>query len=88
VIPETTALSENLTGDKVKLTVVYYDSPLYNFVIARMMRIFQDNDVLDNFMFEKITTLEELQGRLLAGDYDILVSTVDMGTKKDLTKLF
>jgi hypothetical protein len=46
-----------------------------------MQRIFQDNDVLDNFTFEKITTPEELQGRLLAGDYDILVSVVDMGAK-------
>ncbi|MFA7717809.1 MAG: hypothetical protein WC875_03785, partial [Candidatus Absconditabacterales bacterium] len=88
VIPETTPLIESQTGDKIKLTVIYYDSPLYNFVVARMMRIFKDYDVLDNFIFEKITTPEELQGRLLAGDYDILLSTVDMGAKKDLTKLF
>ena len=77
------------TGEnKVKLTVIYYDSPLYNFVVERMQRIFENAGIADNFTFEKIATPEELQGRLIVGDYDILVSSVDMGAKKDLTKLF
>ena len=73
---------------KIQLRVLYYDSPLYNFVVERMKNIFRQQQVIDNFTFEKITTPEELQGRLLAGDYDILVSVVDMGDKKDFTKLF
>jgi len=32
--------------------------------------------------------LEELEGRLLLGDYDIIINTIDMGLKKDITKLF
>lgn len=73
---------------KIQLRVLYYDSPLYNFVVERMKNIFKQAEVIDNFTFEKITTPEELQGRLLAGDYDVLVSVVDMGEKKDFTKLF
>jgi len=53
-----------------------------------MQNIFRQFDVLDNFIFQKITTPEELQGRLFAGDYDILVSVVDVGVKKDFTNLF
>lgn len=71
-------LSEEGSGQKAQLTVIYYDSPLYNFVVERMQNIFRQFDVLDNFVFEKITTPEELQGRLFAGDYDILVSVVDV----------
>ncbi|MEI7562172.1 MAG: hypothetical protein WCJ39_00105 [bacterium] len=48
------------------MRVLYYDSPLYNFVVDRMQNIFRQAQVIDNFTFEKITTPEELQGRLLA----------------------
>jgi len=78
---ESTANSGTTTdssGKKVQLTVIYYDSPLYQFVVERMQNIFRQQDILDNFVFQKITTPEELQGRLFAGDYDILVSVVDM----------
>jgi hypothetical protein len=75
------------SAKKVQLTVIYYDSPLYNFVVERMQNIFRKADISDNFVFQKITTPEELQGRLFAGDYDVLVSVVDMWAKKDFTKL-
>jgi hypothetical protein len=76
------------TEQKIQLRVIYFDSPLYNFVAERMKNIFRQGQVIDNFTFEKIATSEELQGRLLAGDYDILISVVDMGEKKDFTNLF
>lgn len=75
------------TGQTVKLTVIYYDSPVYNFVVERLQTIFRNADILNNFDFQKITTPEELQGRLFAKDYDVLVSVVDMWAKKDFTKI-
>ncbi|MEI8091038.1 MAG: hypothetical protein WCG98_02035 [bacterium] len=66
------------SASKIKLSVIYYDSPLYNFIVERMKNIFKQFGIADNFTFEKMTTAEELQGRLFAGDYDILVSVVDM----------
>ncbi|MEI7919373.1 MAG: hypothetical protein WCH65_04145 [bacterium] len=53
-----------------------------------MQNIFKDAGIGENFVFEKIATAQELQGRLMVGNYDLLVNTVDMGLKKDLTKLF
>lgn len=86
--PATNIDTEVSSGQKVQLTVIYYDSPLYNFVVERMQNIFRQFDIGDNFVFQKITTPEELQGRLFAGDYDILVSVVDVWAKKDFTNLF
>lgn len=91
ILPTTTAIADEVSGNiqnKVLLTVIYYDSPLYNFIIERMQNIFRSNGIIDNFSFEKIATPEELQGRLFAGDYDILVSVADMGETKNFTKLF
>jgi hypothetical protein len=56
--------------------------------MTRMQKIFNDADIGQNFTFEKITTPQELQWRLMVGDYDLLINTVDMWLKKDLTKLF
>jgi hypothetical protein len=53
-----------------------------------MQDIFQQANITENFEFKKIATPEELQGKLMVGDYDILISAVDMGLKQDLTKLF
>jgi hypothetical protein len=86
VVPETQL--EETAIEPVKLTIVYYSNYINDFVVARLQRIFQDANISENFVFEKITTPQELQGRLMVGDYDLLVNTVDMGLKKDLTKLF
>lgn len=86
VIPEIQA--EVTTWEPVKLTVVYYGNAINDFVVARLKKIFADANVTENFVFEKIATTQELQWRLAVGDYDLLISSVDMGLKKDLTKLF
>lgn len=86
VIPE--AQTEVIIGEPVKFTVVYYSSYINDFVVARLQTIFKEANISENFVFEKITTPQELQWRLLVGDYDLLINTVDMGLKKDLTKLF
>jgi len=86
VIPE--IQPEEMAGKPVKLTVVYYSNYINDFVVARLQKIFQDANISENFVFEKITTPQELQWRLMAGNYDLLINTVDMWLKKDLTKLF
>lgn len=79
---------EDYEGQPVKLTVIYYSNYINDFVVARMQDIFQQANITENFEFKKIATPEELQGKLMVGDYDILISAVDMGLKQDLTKLF
>ncbi len=72
----------------VKLTIIYYSNDINTFVIDRLKTIFTEADISENFIFEEIHTPEQLQGKLLVGDYDILINTVDMWLRKDLTKLF
>lgn len=76
------------TWAPVKLNVVYYSNGVNDFVVKKMKDIFSWANISENFVFEKITTPEQLQGKLMVGDYDLLINTVDMGLKKDLTKLF
>lgn len=87
VIPEM-AVEEIIVGEPVKFTVVYYSTYINDFVETRLQDIFDDAGIGENFVFEKITTPQELQWRLIVGDYDLLINTVDMGLKKDFTKLF
>ena len=77
-----------VSGDPVKFTIVYYSNYINDFVVAKLQNIFKTANISENFTFEKITTPQELQGRLIAGNYDLLINTVDMGLNKDLTKLF
>lgn len=79
---------EVLSGQTLQLTVIYYDSPLYNFVAERMQNIFKQFAIAEHFVFEKISTPEELQWRLFAWDYDIIISVVDVWPKKDFTQFF
>ena len=76
------------SGTKVQFSFLYFDTPLYNFVVERIKTIFTQAGVADNFVFERMSTPEELQGRLQAGDYDVLLSVVDMENKRDFSKLF
>jgi len=87
VIAETQT-ETTMPSEPVKFTVVYYSNYINDFVVARLQRIFSEANVGENFVFEKIETPQELQWRLVVGDYDLLINTVDMWLKKDLTKLF
>lgn len=76
------------TGTIQPISIIYYDDPLYNAIVLNLQSIFLSFDIDDYFVFESINSLEELEGRLLLGDYDIMINTIDMGLKKDITKLF
>ncbi len=88
VVPEFTDTEAAYTWAPVQLIVVYYKNAINDFVVSTLKSIFAQADITENFSFEEITTPEELQGRLMVGDYDLLINTVDMWLKKDLTKLF
>lgn len=70
-----------------KLIVLYYKTPTYEFIVEKLQNIFSEYDVLDHFSFIGLNDANELEGKLLAGDYDIVISSVDMGLKKDFSKL-
>lgn len=86
VVPE--ERDEWFVWDPVKFTVIYYSDYVNDFVVSRLLRVFNEAGIGENFVFEKMKTPQELQWRLMVWDYDLLINTVDMGLKKDLTKLF
>lgn len=89
VIPDISIEDTDIVvGEPIKFTIIYYSDYINDFVVARLQNIFGEANVAENFVFEKITTPQELQWRLVVGDYDLLINTVDMGLKKDLTNLF
>lgn len=84
LVEEDTKITEN----SAPISIIYYDSDIYDKVVWNLKAIFKNFDVIDYFQFEKITTHEELEWRLLLGDYDIMINTIDMWLKTDMTKLF
>lgn len=86
VIPET--ITEDVVlMEPVKFTVIYYSNYINDFVVSRLQKAFADNNIDENFVFEKVTTPQELQWRLVVWDYDLLINTVDMWRKSDFTKI-
>lgn len=70
------------------ISIIYYESPIYNAIVLNLQSIFRDFDISDYFYFQSIDSTEELEWRLLLGDYDIMINTIDMWLKRDITKLF
>ena len=71
-----------------KLSVLYYNDQASTFAIQQMRDIFKNAWILDNFIFEPVYNVEELEWKLLMWTYDIYVWTIDPGTRKDILPLF
>ena len=80
-----TSESEN---NQWKLSVLYYNDPASTFAIQQMRNIFKDAWILENFIFEPVYNVEELEWKLLMWTYDIYVWTIDLGSRKDILPLF
>ncbi len=72
----------------VPISILYYNSPNYLPIVANLKTIFQNAGVSEYFTFKGIDDGEEFQSTLLLWDYDIALNTIDMGQKKDITKIF
>ncbi|MBF0981023.1 hypothetical protein HXK74_00065 [Candidatus Gracilibacteria bacterium] len=72
-------------NDKVK--IVYYNNLESNFAINQIRDILTKYSVLDYFLFEQVSTPEDLEGKLVRGDYDILLNTINIGLKKGVLKI-
>ncbi len=84
---------ENLTNtesedNQWKLSVLYYNDPASVFAIQQMRNVFKDAWVLENFVFEPVYDVEELEWKLLMWTYDMYVWTIDLWSRKDMLSLF
>lgn len=78
--------TEEAPIDQIK--IIYYNDPLYEFVANNLQEIFSGHKVAQYFSFQKVNSVEELEGKITIWDYDIVINTIDMGFKKDFTNLF
>ena len=56
-------------------------------VVEHLKKIFEEGDIVDSFDFVRVESVEEMEGKLLAGDYDIILNTINMGFKKDISRV-
>ena len=70
------------------LKVVYFDNTISNYVVWRLKQIFIDAGVQDFFTYVQVSDANELEWKLTAGEYDIVINTIDMWLNKDISAIF
>ncbi len=70
------------------LKVVYFDNTVSNYVVWRLKQIFKQAGIEDHFTYIQVDDANELEWKLTAWEYDIVINTIDMGLNKDISTLF
>lgn len=71
-----------------QLKVIYFDDIVSNYVVGRLKQIFKEHGIWDHFVYEKVDDINELEWKLTAGEYDIVINSIDMWLSKDISALF
>ena len=77
---------QEATSDR-KIKVVYYNNLESNFAIKQFRKLLENAKILDNFLFEQVSSPEQFEAKIVMEDYDILLTTITMGMKKDIHKV-
>lgn len=77
---------QEATSDR-KIKVVYYNNLESNFAIKQFRKLLENAKILDNFLFEQVSSPEQFEAKIVMEDYDILLTTISMGMKKDVHKV-
>lgn len=72
---------------KTKIKVIYYNNLESNFAIKQLRDLLTKAGILENFLFEQISSPEILEGKIILWEYDILLNTINIGMKKDILKI-
>jgi hypothetical protein len=70
-----------------KIKVVYYNNLESNFSIKQFKKILEDAWIIENFMFEQVSSPEALEAKLIMEDYDIMLNTINLWMKKDVLRI-
>ena len=70
-----------------KISVVYYNNLESNFAVKQFKKILEDAWIIDNFTFTQVSSPEALEAKLVMGDYDIILNTINIGMKKDILRI-
>ncbi len=73
---------------KEQLKLLYFDNDLSNYVVWKLKQVFKQYDISDSFLYEQISDANELEWKLVAWEYDIVINTIDMWLNTDISMLF
>ena len=71
-----------------QLIVLYFNNDVSNSIVSRLKILFNEYGIGDNFKFMRFDDVNEMEWKLTAWDYDIVINTIDMGLNKDISALF
>jgi len=71
-----------------KIIILYFRDINSIFVANQLQKIFSQYKILDYFEFVGVDTKEELNWKISIWDYDMIINTINMWLKKDLSKIF
>ena len=80
--------SLNNDQESNQLVVLYFDNNVSNSVVSRLKILFKEYGIDWNFKFMKFGDVNEMEWKLTAWDYDIVINTIDMWLNKDISALF
>ena len=75
-------------NESEQLIVLYFNNDVSNSVVSRLKILFNEYGIDENFKFIKFDDVNEMEWKLTAWDYDIVINTIDMGLNKDISALF
>lgn len=79
---------EDTNSDVEQLNVLYFDNDVSNYIVSRLKIMFKENGIDGNFRFFRFDDVNEMEWKLTAWDYDIVINSIDMWLNKDISALF
>lgn len=80
--------SDSDVQEAEKLVVLYFNNDVSNSIVSRLKILFNEYGIDWNFKFVRFDDVNEMEWKLTAGDYDIVINTIDMWLNKDISALF
>lgn len=80
--------TEKSDSEIEQLNVLYFDNDISNYIVSRLKILFKEHNIDWNFRFFKFNDVNEMEWKLTAWDYDIVINTIDMWLNKDISALF
>lgn len=78
----------NADSESEQLIILYYNNDVSNSIVSRLKILFKEYGIDENFRFMRFDDVNEMEWKLTAWDYDIVINTIDMGLNKDISALF
>lgn len=76
------------TDDYQPISIIYFNDPTSNAIAGALKEFFTTSDLLDYFIFRSYDDPDVFAGKIQSTDYDIVISSIAMWLRKDISNLF